>query len=134
MKSNLNFTSDAKSWLEFADYDLKTARWEVEGEIYTSACYSCQQAAEKALKALLLAKQGVIHKVHSLDFLISKLKVFQIDTLFIEDEARELDQYYITTRYPGQYGGPEGLYSEMDAKQAIAAAETILKFVKQQIF
>lgn len=128
-----NFASDVKTWLKFADYDLKTACWEVKGKIYTSACYSCQQAAEKALKALILAKQGTVPKLHNLDRLITTLKTVQIDTTFIEEEARELDQYYITTRYPGQYGGPEGLYNEEDAKRAIIAAETILRFVKEQI-
>ena len=128
-----NFASDVKTWLEFADYDLKTARWEAKGKIYTSACYSCQQAAEKALKALILAKQGRIPKLHNLDRLITTIKSFQVDTFSIEDEARELDQYYITTRYPGQYGGPEGLYNEEDAKKAIIAAKNILQFVKKQV-
>ena len=51
----------------------------------------------------------------------------------IEEEARELDKYYITTRYPGQYGGPEGLYDRDDAETAIHAAETILAFVKRKV-
>ena len=51
---NDNFTSDVKTWLEFAEYDLKSAKWQLEGNIYVSACYASQQAAEKAFKALLL--------------------------------------------------------------------------------
>jgi len=56
MKKNLDYSADVKTWLEFAAYDLKSAIWQSKGKIYTSSCYACQQAAEKALKALILAK------------------------------------------------------------------------------
>ena len=101
----------------------------MKGKIYTSVCYACQQVAEKALKALILSKGRVIQKIHSLDRLISTLKSLKVNSSKIEREARELDKYYITSRYPGQYGGPEGLYNEEDAESAILAAEKILKFV-----
>lgn len=128
-----NFSADAKTWFEFAEYDLKTAQWNLKGKIYTSVCYTCQQSAEKAIKALILASGKVAPKIHSLDRLINELKSLKIDTSGIENEALELDKYYITTRYPGQYGGPEGLYNEKDAQLALDAAEAILKFVKEKI-
>jgi len=132
MKRDNDFSADVKTWLDFADYDLKTAKWELEGKIYTSCCYSCQQAAEKALKALILAKGKVAPKVHSLDRLVSELKNIGVNTSEIEEEALLLDKYYISARYPGQYGGPEGLYGDVDAKLAVASAEKILKFVRQE--
>lgn len=133
MKKRADFSTDITTWLEFADYDLKTARWELKGKIYTSACYACQQAAEKALKALTLAKREIVPKVHSLDRLMSELKRIGVNVSEIEKEAQELDKYYIFTRYPGQYGGPEGLYDENDAKSAVASAEKILRFVRERI-
>jgi len=133
MKKKTDFSVDANVWLDFALYDLKTARWEIKGEIYTSSCYSCQQAAEKGLKALILAKGKIVPKVHSLDRLISELKKIGLKTLPIEENSQELDKYYISTRYPGQYGGPEGLYDKADAESAIKAAEEILDFVQKEI-
>lgn len=132
MKKKSNFTVDAQTWFSFAKYDLKSAKWQIKGKIYTSVCYACQQAAEKSLKALILYRGKVIPKIHSLDRLISELKKLKINTDEIEKEAQELDKYYISTRYPGQYGGPEGLYDEIDAKSAIVAAEKILNFVKKK--
>jgi len=133
MRKNNDFSEDVKNWLEFAKYDLKSAKWQMKGKIYTSACYACQQAAEKSLKSLILSYGKVIPKVHSLDRLISELKKLKIKTSEIEKEAQELDKYYITTRYPGQYGGPEGLYDKVDAQLSIASAEKILNFVRQKI-
>lgn len=128
-----DFKNDVKIWIEFAEYDLKSAKWQIEGKIYTSACYVSQQVAEKAFKALLLKHGKIPPKIHSLDRLTSILKRIKIDMSEIESMARELDKYYITTRYPGQYGGPEGLYGEKDAIKAINAAEKILKFVKNRL-
>lgn len=132
MKKQSDFCFDIAAWLEFAEYDLKTAKWELEGKIYTSCCYACQQTAEKALKALVLAKGKVPPRVHSLDRLISELKNLKVKVVEIEEEAQLLDKYYISTRYPGQYGGPEGLYDKEDAKLAIDCAEKILRFVHQK--
>lgn len=133
MKKRADFSNDVTAWLEFADYDLKTAKWNFEGKIYTSCCYVCQQAAEKALKALILTKGKIIPKVHSLDRLISELKKIKIDVSKISQDGQILDKYYISTRYPGQYGGPEGLYDEDDAKSALIATDRILRFVRGKI-
>lgn len=133
MKKNTDFSADAAIWLDFSIYDLKTAKWDLKGKIYTSACYGSQQAAEKGLKALLLSKGKVIPKVHSLDRLISELKKAGVKTLKFKKSAQLLDKYYISTRYPGQFGGPEGLYNQDDAESAITAAEEILNIVKKQI-
>ncbi len=133
MKNQNNFTADAHTWIEFANYDLKTANWELKGKIYTSCCYSCQQSAEKALKALILAKGKVAPKIHSLDRLITEIKKIKIKVSAIEKQAQLLDKYYISARYPGQYGGPEGLYNESDALSAITAAKSVLQFVQSKI-
>jgi HEPN domain-containing protein len=122
-------SEDVNSWLEFAKYDLKAARWNFEGKLYTTTCYFTQQVAEKAIKAMLLSKGKIAPKVHSLDRLISELKILEITVPGeIETAARELDKYYITGRYPGEYGGPEGLYSEEEAQAAMAAAEVVMNF------
>lgn len=133
MKKVADFSTDAVTWLDFATYDLKTAKWNLEGKIYTSCCYAAQQAAEKALKALILAKGKVIPKVHSLDRLISELKSFGVNVSEIEKDTQALDKYYISTRYPGQYGGPEGLHDVIDAKSAVASADRITSFVREKI-
>lgn len=133
MRKKSDFSADATTWFDFAAYDLKTAKWEFEGKIYTSVCYTSQQAAEKALKALILAKGKAVLKVHSLDRLISEIKQLGVAISEIENEAQELDKYYLSTRYPGQYGGPEGLYDKVDARSAIEAAEKILAFVQKKI-
>ena len=43
------------AWLRQAHSDLAMAAYASEGGFHAQACYQCCQAAEKALKALLLA-------------------------------------------------------------------------------
>lgn len=124
-----NFSQDVTAWLDFAEYDLKSAKWQLKGKLYTIACYASQQAAEKALKAILLAIKQTFPKVHSLDRLLSELKLESINITKINEASIELDKYYITARYPGEYGGPDGLYTKKDATTAIKYAEKIIKFV-----
>lgn len=132
-KSRNDYLADVQTWLEFAEYDLKTAKWSLEGNLFTSTCYCSQQAAEKALKALTLAKGHFVPKIHSLDRLISELHKFQVGTAIIKEDALRLDAFYISSRYPGEYGGPVGLYDKKDAEKAIKSAKEIIEFVKKHI-
>jgi len=126
---NHKFEHDIKIWLDFAKYDFKSAKWQYKGKFYTSTCYACQQSAEKSLKALALFTTDKIPHIHSLQDLIKIIKQ-KLDISSIEDDAKELDKYYITTRYPGEYGGPDGLYGPKDAQSAIKSAHNILSFVQ----
>ena len=51
------------------------------------------------------------------------------------DRARVLDRHYIPTRYPNGFesGAPVDFYSQKDADEAIAHAEAILGFCRNQI-
>ncbi len=49
--------SEAKRWLLQAKHDLDDANFSLEGERFNLACFLSQQAAEKALKAYLMAKK-----------------------------------------------------------------------------
>ena len=64
-------------------------------------CYHCQQAGEKAVKALYLAADipGGIPRKHDLWFLLEQIKgkVDIPETIF--DAAEELDPYAIIVRY-----------------------------------
>ncbi|TMA40237.1 MAG: HEPN domain-containing protein [Deltaproteobacteria bacterium] len=45
--------AEATRWFQQAAYDLKAARWNVQGGFHDTACFLSQQAGEKALKSLL---------------------------------------------------------------------------------
>ncbi len=57
---------EVQNWWGQAQADLKAAKDNYYHEIYYVASFLSQQAAEKALKAVLLLKNNIIPKTHSL--------------------------------------------------------------------
>jgi HEPN domain-containing protein len=98
--------------------------------MYAQACFHCQQAAEKAVKALWYAIDADPWG-HSVKRLIldypKKSELSDLETLL--EKASLLDQYYIPTRYP--HGLPDltpgQIYSKEDTRETFAAAEMVVE-------
>lgn len=113
-----------RSWLAKAASDLGTARKLADGpDAYLdTAIYHCQQAAEKALKGLLVYHGQPAQKTHDVRFLVSLAG--QIEAGFDPwlDAGSRLTAYATEFRYPGPrpepdadefqdaLGGAEGIY------------------------
>lgn len=119
-----------RDWLRQAKRKLESAKWDLKGEFYEDACFSAQQAAELAVKALL-EKRGLSRKGHSIYFMLAEINA---DSELLR-MARILDQYYIPTRYPNGFdvGAPMDYYDRVQAEEAIGYAERIIKFVEEEI-
>ena len=120
-------------WLEFANADLETADFLYEKQYPRQLeiiCYHCQQAGEKAIKALYIAKEipGGIPRKHDLWFLLEQMKNVVDIPECIYDAAEKLDPYAIIFRYPG-----ENRVDDYRAKQAICLAKAIIDWVNQNI-
>ena len=89
------------NWLDEAEDDLATAIDLLRLGRYSKACYFAQQAAEKALKALLIRRLNRYEHTHGVRELLEMLRDNGIDVC---DElirvGDELDRYYVPTRYP----------------------------------
>jgi len=118
-------------WFRQAKRKLESARWDIQGEFYEDACFSAQQAAELAVKALL-ESQGRIELGHSVYQLLQTAGDVPAEVLAA---ARVLDRYYIPTRYPNGFpaGAPMDYYDQPTAEEAVEFAETILEFVGGQL-
>ncbi len=92
-------------------------------------CFLAQQLAEKYLKACLISFDLELLKVHDLLRLISVLEVSASEIKILSNEANLLNQFYIETRYVGDY--PD--FSWEDAEKAYEAAKKIKDFVLREI-
>ncbi|MGP1455145.1 MAG: HEPN domain-containing protein [Treponema sp.] len=75
MKKELEDT--IKEWLRFVEMDRSTARHLVttmHPKPLEIICFHCQQAAEKAIKALFVLKRIEIAKIHDLGMLIKMIQ------------------------------------------------------------
>ena len=83
-------------WLKLAKEDYEAAEFNFKGKKYKVAAFLCQQAVEKAFKAVLLKKTGKIRKIHDLVELGKDIEV--PDTIL--NQVKELTLAYIYSRYP----------------------------------
>jgi HEPN domain-containing protein len=69
---------------------------------YEDLCYQAHQAVEKVLKGFLIYFRVEPEFTHNIEVLINELKNFTDVPAYI-NEAAELTNYAIITRYPGEY-------------------------------
>ncbi|MCD7804772.1 MAG: HEPN domain-containing protein [Oscillospiraceae bacterium] len=121
---------ECKRWLHMADMDFGVAEhlfktyYPKPCEI---VCYHCQQCAEKAIKAIIIAvgASGEAPKVHDLSYLLNQLAdIVEIDEKYY-DYADTLTPYGVSVRYPNEL-----FLEERHAEKAIQMADEVLKWVK----
>lgn len=94
------------NWLEKAEHDLLASRLIIDSQplILDIACFHCQQAAEKFLKAFLAYKNEAFKKTHNLELLQSLCVKFDSD--FSDFDFKELGAFAVQVRYP-DFDSPE---------------------------
>ncbi len=119
----------SKDWLDEAQGDLEHARSDMEGGFHNWACFSAQQAAEKAVKAVF-QRMGAEAWGHSVADLMEELAKKHEIPEELSNGALELDKAYIPTRYPNAHpsGSARSRYTRQEAMRLIGYAEGIVKF------
>ena len=120
-------------WLRQADADLRLARHARDGSSHDWACFAAQQAAEKALKAVLMSR-GADAWGHTVTALLGVVTGDDVAEELVVC-AKTLDKHYIPTRYPNglDAGAPTDFYTSKDSNDAIACAERLVGFARRQV-
>jgi HEPN domain-containing protein len=118
-------------WMDQAEGDLEHARSDLIGGFYDWACFSSQQAAEKALKAAF-QKLGAEAWGHSVADLLEELSKSRRIPEELMDLALELDKVYIPARYPNAHpsGSPRKRYTKNEGERIVEYAARIVNFCK----
>ena len=117
---------DAKEWLEYAKADLGVADHLFKTyypKPLAIICYHCQQAAEKAVKTIIVlnGSQGGMPRRHDIFLLLNQIKnTVSIDTKFY-DYADVLAPYGVAMRDPNE--------SQLEERHAAKAIEMANEFV-----
>jgi HEPN domain-containing protein len=113
-----------RAWMAKARSDLGTAKKLAQGpDVYLdTAIYHCQQAAEKAIKALLVQNDLRFEKTHDLEVLIARATPVAPGLSKLLDQADRLTPYAVAYRYPGE----ELVPTAEEFAAALAAAEEVV--------
>ena len=127
-------TGRVHAWLRQAHSDLAMAAYASQGGFHAQACYHCSQAAEKALKALLLALDQEPERTHSIERLLSALELLGIETAPLRQlPLKPLQRMITASRYPDGDEAPVDLFDERDGALALEVARAVVGFADQQL-
>ena len=91
---------DPREWINRARSNLTKAANRVPGIYLEDLCFDAQQAAEKAIKALLIARDIDFPYVHDLGLLLTLLEEADETIPEVVRQAETLNPYATTSRYP----------------------------------
>jgi HEPN domain-containing protein len=88
-------------WIKKAEEDYQFAASVLEDStFYAQICFHFHQAAEKYLKAFIVARDLEFQKIHDLMVLLKTCSTVEPSFNEIQDDCRFLNRFYIDTRYP----------------------------------
>ena len=120
----------AQDWLARAKGDLALASIPLpENGFYEDLCFHCQQAAEKAIKAVYQHRNWTFRYTHDLDDLLTGLKQRGLACPERIREAALLTSYAWEARYPGinePVSGEEYQEALRQAREVVGWAEQIV--------
>ena len=120
---------DPREWMNRARSNLAMAKTRISGAYLEDLCFQAQQAAEKAIKAMMIMRDIDFPYVHDLTRL---LVILESNGERIPDRVRRaanLTQYAVATRYPGI----EQPVSDQQYTEAIEDAEAVVMWVDARL-
>ena len=120
--------TDPREWLRRARSDIAVAKVgrTTSDVLYQDLCFHAQQAAEKALKALLVQREKDFPKTHSIVELIKRVRGDGVNVPSEVNDATGLTRYAVQDRYPGL---TEDSTAE-DYDKAMGLAERVVAWVE----
>ncbi len=119
-----------EDWLKRAKSNLAIAKQPKTEDIFLEdLCFEAQQAAEKAIKAILLSKGIQFRFVHDL---AEHLTFLEQNGIHLPEEIRAaaaLTDYSVEARYPG----PFEPVTEEEFREALLLAEKVVLWAESQI-
>lgn len=122
---------DPREWLNRAYSNLVRAREGVRipGVYLEDLCFDAQQAAEKAIKALLIHLNTPFPYVHDLALLLASVEQAGQGIPLTVRQAARLTRYAVVTRYPGL---PEPVTRE-EYEEAVQIATEVVRWAQEMI-
>lgn len=118
----------SKQWVAKARNDLLNADNNLKAEEipFDTVCFHCQQAAEKFLKAYLVANGNSYPISHDLILILEKILPLNASAEELRNDLALLMPYAVEIRYPDDWFMP----TEEDAKEAREAVSHVMSWLQ----
>jgi len=120
-----------QAWITRAENDLLNIRNNLAAKVtpWDTVCFHAQQAAEKALKAFLVARGETPPHTHDLVFLLSQCETYDATLGNLAQGCEQLTYYGVHSRYPDDIYEPQ----ESEARELARLAEEIVASVRLRL-
>jgi len=122
----------AEQWLRFATENLEAARILLSSGHFNPCLQNVQQAVEKSLKALIIARGLPLRRTHSILDLLTPLMDEELDVSLSEDDCHLLDSIYLPSKYPLGEALPEFAPNEALCRRCLSIAERVREGVARE--
>jgi HEPN domain-containing protein len=128
MPPRLRSANDPAEWLRHARSNLSRCRADrrLPEVLFEDLCFDAQQAAEKAVKAVLVLNGRRFPKTHDVGELLDLVAATGVAVPREVLLAKRLTPYAVAGRYPGVSEDA----SEEDYKEALATAEHVVRWAE----
>jgi HEPN domain-containing protein len=106
---------ETAGWLRYADENARSAEILLAAGLLNPAIQNAQQAVEKSLKALRIARGLGLRRTHCIRDLNRDLAAVNLDVGLTDEECELLDSVYTGSRYPG-----DSVFADFPPDPAIA--------------
>ena len=120
---------DPREWMNRARSNLARLKSRMPGVYLEDLCFDAQQAAEKAIKAVMIARNIEFPYVHDLAHLLSLLEKGGEAVPAAIRQADELTKYATIMRYPGGIRP----VSESEYQEAADIAEAVVRWAGERL-
>lgn len=118
-------------WMDIADDDLEAAEHCFIGKRFLWSMFMCQQAVEKAIKAVHYENTGMTPpKKHDLISLAGSAGILDQCAKDTKDLLRRLSLYYIETRYPDKRADLEAKCNQEHTKEILERSKEAVIWLK----
>ncbi|MDO8582505.1 MAG: HEPN domain-containing protein [bacterium] len=125
----IEYEKQAKRWLSQANEDMMAAQELFTSKKFAHACFFAEQSCQKSLKGYLIGNKKQPSHIHAITDLIIEAGIIHDDFMTLLNDAKMLDKYYLTTRYPDALPDssltPSEAYTAEEAEKAIEIAQRI---------
>ena len=120
---------DPREWLNRARSNLIGARAAVPGRYLEDLCFDAQQAAEKAIKAVMIRRGIEFPYVHDLERLLRELQEFGEEVPEALWAAARLSRFASADRYPGAAPEP----TDEEYREYLGVAEAVVRWAEERV-
>ena len=120
---------DPREWMNRARSNLARLKSRMPGVYLEDLCFDAQQAAEKAIKAVMIARNIEFPYVHDLARLLSLLEEGGEAIPAAIHQADELTKYATIMRYPGGIRP----VSDSEYQEAVAIGEAVVRWAEERL-